>query len=607
MDGEAQKKGGGFSSPVTEAIDDIYRRHLAMRGGALPTYIPELSKVEPDSFAISLAMTDGHVYAAGDDDVEFTIQSISKAFVYGLALRDNGVDAISERIGVAPSGDSFNAINFDNAKNRPFNPMVNAGALVATSLIGGYTPDQRLQRILDLFGACAGRPLAIDEAVYRSESRTGHRNRAIAHLELSAGMIEGDIDQHLDLYFKQCSIKVTARDLAVMAATLANGGVNPVTGVRAMQADHVRHVLSVMTTCGMYDYAGEWEFEVGLPAKSGVGGGIMAVLPGELGLGVFSPRLDGHGNSVRGVGVCRDIAARLKLHMLDYRGAVRSPVRRRYRGDQVRSTRTRPAAARRALDGLAGSIVLFELQGDLRFANMEVLTRDVIAALPGASHIILDARRVSSIGAVAHDMLGQLRRHIVEAGCGMLFVPASDPAGPPPRGDEHTAPDIDSALESAESELLRRAGFDTDDASAQAALEEFDFLHHFEPAEIDALRRYLTPVALPAQAAVIAEGDEADRIYFLTKGAVEARIGAVRLGTIEAGNAFGEVALLGESRRTASVWTRTPVEASVLTVAAAADLFRDEPNVHRKLLLAVGRSLSERLHRANIEIRAHAP
>ncbi|QQS12080.1 MAG: glutaminase A [Rhodospirillales bacterium] len=626
MDG-AGEKAGGLGSPVVEILDEIYRRHRDVSDGAVATYIPELSKVDPDRFGLAVAMPDGQVYEAGDCATLFTLQSISKPIVYGLALKDNGLAGVMARIGVAPSGDAFNAIHFDAATNRPFNPMVNSGAIVAASLVGGRTPAERLARVMDMLGAFAGRTLSIDEAVFRSERDTGHRNRAIAHLELASGMIEGDIDEHLDLYFRQCSVLVTARDVAVMAATLANGGVNPLTGIRALATDLVRHVLSLMTSCGMYDYAGEWEFDVGMPAKSGVGGGIMAALPGELGIGVFSPRLDPHGNSVRGVGVCRDLAARLRLHMLDHRGAVRAPVRRRYRGDVVRSTRQRPAAAQRALDGLARSIVVFELQGDLRFANMEALAREAVAALPGASHIVLDAQRVSSISAVANDMLARLRRRIVEAGRAMVFIPAAASAAPaagsgapaasgaasgrPARAatddDGRTAPDVDTALERAETELLRRAGFDTDDAAARAELAEFEFLDRLDAGGVAALARHLAAAELPAGSVLIEEGAEADSVYFLVRGVVEIGIGAVRLGTVEAGNVLGEVALLGPGRRTATVRARTAVGVLVLTADAAARLHEEAPDVQRELLLAVGRSLRERLRRANLEIQAHAP
>ena len=255
-------------------------------------------------------------YQVGDHDRPFALQSISKVFVYGLALADHGRDYVLKHVGVEPSGDAFNSIDFDERNNRPYNPMVNAGALVTTDLVRGKDPAEKFERILDSLRTYAGNEsLAVDEDTFEAEMRTADRNRATAYLMRSNGMISGDVESILALYLRQCSVQVTCRDLAVMAATLANGGVNPITGERALPLHHVREVLSVMHTCGMYDAAGQWAFDVGVPAKSGVSGGIMALVPGKGGIGVYSPGLDAYGNSVRGIGVCREISERLGLHV----------------------------------------------------------------------------------------------------------------------------------------------------------------------------------------------------------------------------------------------------------------------------------------------------
>ena len=211
------------------------------------------------------------------------------------------------------------------------------------------TQEQRIANMLALFGGLAGRELEIDEQVFRSEKATGHRNRAIAYMMLNSGMIERDPNEVLDLYFRQCSVTVTCRDLAMMAATLANDGINPLTGERCSTPHYVRDVLSVMNSCGMYDYAGEWAYEVGMPAKSGVSGCIMAVIPGQFGIGVFSPPLDAHGNSVRGISVCQEISNEFELHAFNNRTNVRSVIRRDYRGDRVRSNRLRTPEERKIL------------------------------------------------------------------------------------------------------------------------------------------------------------------------------------------------------------------------------------------------------------------
>ena len=269
-------------SAVAAYLAGLYERHLATDEGAVATYIPELSGVDPSLFGICLATVDGSVYEAGDARVPFTIQSMSKPLTYGLALERLGREAVRRRIGVEPSGDAFNEISISPATGTPCNPLINAGAITCAGLVANVVDDP-FQLLLDTYSRYAGRALELDEAVYRSETDTGHRNRGMAHLLRGAGVLDNP-DAALDLYFRQCSISVECRDLAVMAATLANGGLNPITRERAVGEEVVRDVLSVMASCGMYDFAGEWLVSVGLPAKSGVSGGVFAVLPGRLGI-----------------------------------------------------------------------------------------------------------------------------------------------------------------------------------------------------------------------------------------------------------------------------------------------------------------------------------
>ena len=271
--------------PVEGLLHDVWREVSGLHDGEIATYIPELAKADPATCGISLATLDGQVYVAGDL-TPFSIQSVSKPFAYALALADRGEHAVLAKVGTEPTGDPFNSISIDVATGRAHNPMVNAGAIVTSTLVDGTTRDAQFERLLAGLSGFAGRPLDVDEEVFASERDTGDRNRAIAYLMRSAGLLEDDVDEQVELYFRQCSVLVTARDLAVMAATLANGGLNPVTGEQVVPRHIVASVLTVMTTCGMYDYAGEWLFRVGLPAKSGVSGGISAALPGQLGLGV---------------------------------------------------------------------------------------------------------------------------------------------------------------------------------------------------------------------------------------------------------------------------------------------------------------------------------
>jgi len=305
-------------------VQDLYRRHLQLPDAdvdrvydARRGYVPlaEAPSVR-DLFGLSLETVEGEELGAGDTDFPFALQSISKVFAYALALADHGREGVLKRVGVEPSGEAFSSLVFDEHNNRPFNPMVNAGALAATSLIKGKSSSEKLDRILSLLRLFAGNEtLTADEKTFEAELQSADRNRAIAYLMRSEGMLDGDVEATLELYLHQCSVHVTSRDLARMGATLANGGVNPLTGQRALPGPMVRDVLTVMYTCGMYDFAGEWAFSVGVPAKSGVSGGVLVVVPGKGGVGLFSPGLDRFGNSVRGTRVCQELSLRLGAHL----------------------------------------------------------------------------------------------------------------------------------------------------------------------------------------------------------------------------------------------------------------------------------------------------
>lgn len=306
---------------VSMAMHSIHQQGLLLTEGALADYIPELARVQPERFGMSVMTVGGRLYEIGDTQTEFTIQSVSKAFSYCMALEALGRDHVLARVGVEPSGDAFNAIEFDPVTRRPYNPMVNAGAITVAGMLrdayGQQSTDKALETVLHRFSLAAGRHLTLDEAVYRSEAATGHRNRAIAHLLCASGVLHEPVEPALDLYFRLCSIRVTARDLAMMGATLAHMGQNPVTGDEVFDIAAVRDTLSVMFSCGMYDYSGSWICDVGIPAKSGVGGGVVGVVNRQLGIGTFAPRLDAKGNSVQGVFAMRSLANELGLHAFD--------------------------------------------------------------------------------------------------------------------------------------------------------------------------------------------------------------------------------------------------------------------------------------------------
>lgn len=302
------------------ALEEAYHLFIDNTEGSLVEYTDDVPPVAPDQFGIAITSLDGTHYEVGDSKSNFAIQSICKPFIYGLALEDRGRDTLFEKVGVEPTGMPYNSIIAIRIRKNPSqNPSVNAGAITSTSLIQASSKKEKWKRLLKMFEAYAGRPVKLDQKVYQSEVKQSHINQALSQVMHSLGSLEGDPTEAVDSYLRACSLNVNALDLSVIAATLANRGVNPKTGKRALQDKYVRDVLSVMLVSGLYDNSGEWMFRVGLPAKSGVGGGILVVVPGKLGIGIFSPRLDPYGNSVRGELVSKYLSKRFRFHILDPR------------------------------------------------------------------------------------------------------------------------------------------------------------------------------------------------------------------------------------------------------------------------------------------------
>ena len=398
-------------SPIPSYLDEVLQSVAADRTGVLANYIPELAEVDPERLGASIAMVDGELYASGDTDSLFTIQSISKPFVYALALADRGFEKVLDKVGVEPSGEPFNEISLEDSSGRPLNPMINAGAITTHSLVGTETmnPAERMERVISGLSAFAGRSLDVDEAVYSSEIEHAHRNLAIAHMlrshdiltENPAGVVEG--------YTRQCSLLVTVQDLAMMAATLANYGIQPVTGEQVVPKTVVRQVLSVMFTCGMYNAAGDWATQVGIPAKSGVGGGIIGAVPGQLGLATFSPRLDVHGNSVRGVSLFERFSSDMGMHVMNIPTVARSAIRANYRigtGEKITQ--------------------VIQLQGRIRFAGAERVIREIVDTHYTGTRIALDISRVYSVDEVAQHMLLEIMRRMRHEGYTVYLIDQDD-------------------------------------------------------------------------------------------------------------------------------------------------------------------------------------
>lgn len=286
--------------------------------GALADYIPALSKVHPDHLGIGVYDNEGNYFEAGDSQVNFTIQSISKPLVFLLALIEHGEDVVFEKVGKEPTGDPFNSIirleTFDERK--PLNPFINAGAISVVSLIKGLDNIEKIEKILNFIRLLADNDdIHVDTSVFLSEKVTGDRNRSMIYFLKSIGNIEGNVDEILDLYFMQCAIKANCKDLARMALILAHRGYDPIRKKQIIPKRPVQIVNALMTTCGMYDASGEFAVKVGIPAKSGVGGGILCVSPKNFGIGVYGPALDGKGNSIAGVEVLHDLAQKFDLSL----------------------------------------------------------------------------------------------------------------------------------------------------------------------------------------------------------------------------------------------------------------------------------------------------
>jgi glutaminase len=301
--------------PIKAALDAAYTKYKGLAEGSNADYIPALAKVDPNLFGIALVTTTGKVYTAGDVKSEVSIQSISKVFTMARVFQETGEAEVADNIGVDATGQPFNSIiAIEQFKGKEMNPLVNAGAIAVTSMVRGNSRNEIWNNILTTYSDFAGRRLSVNEEVYKSEAATNQRNQAIGELMWAYGHIKDNPHQAVDIYTRQCAVSVNTVDLATMAATLATGGKNPVTGKTVIDARHVPGVLAVMATAGLYDDSGKWLFMTGLPAKSGVGGGLIAVAPGKFGIAVISPPLDKAGNSVRGQKAITDIVNALRAN-----------------------------------------------------------------------------------------------------------------------------------------------------------------------------------------------------------------------------------------------------------------------------------------------------
>ena len=608
---DAQSSG---TLPLQRYLNALHRSHHALRDGTVATYIPELAKADPDWFGICVVTVDGYAYTVGDSDRAFTIQSISKPVVYAAALADRGRAGVLRKVGVEPSGEAFNSISLNPQTGAPLNPMINAGAIATTALVRGDTAAEKWARIAEIMSRFIGREASVDEAIYRSESSTGFRNRAIAWMLKNFGVIEGEPMESLENYFRQCSVLVTCRDLACLAATLANGGVNPVTRERAVAAEDVQAVLSIMATCGMYDYAGSWLYEVGLPAKSGVSGGVIAVLPGRFGIAIYSPPLDANANSTRGIAVCKQMSRDFGLHAF---GGSMSPslvLSRIYSAREAPSRRVRTTAVAARLQALAPQIKCLSLQGDVGFDGAEFIVRNLMRLSGETDSFVLDMHRVTFLTEGGARLLHDVRKSLFAQGKALVYSRIRGRAAvlnalrhTVPEGDNGflSFEDNDLAVEWCEDRLLASHNVPLPRASTLASFPLFAGIGAKALARLEPV---MPSVVFPTGATIISAGPgDDDRIFFIESGEVSVVLGLSdgshqRIATLSSGMSFGEMTMLGSTTRSASVHADTEVRAWTLRASALDVLALQHPDIKITILKNLSLDLAQRLRQANLLI-----
>ena len=397
-----------MKTPIPDYLSGLLDKIRSTDSGKVADYIPELAAAEPDYLGAALCTTTGHVYSAGDDSRRFTIQSISKPFIFALAVQEMGMAEVTRYVGMEPSGEAFNELSLNAEDHRPVNPMINAGAIAVTQLINGVdsSVEDRVAQIQNYMSRLAGRDLEMDQNVCDSELKHSDRNLSLAHMLRNYDIIQDEAADAVLTYSSQCSLLVDVRDLAKMSATLANGGRQPETGEKILDADVCRLTLSVMTSAGMYDGAGRWMADVGIPAKSGVAGGLLGTLPGQLGFATFSPRLNPEGNSVRGVELFKLLSRDMGLHLMS--------TEERYGIHPVRD-----------IEETEDSTV-FYLQGVINFNAAEQILYDMEHWENESSQMILDLTQVTTSNRVGRNMLKEGLRRFKESGHSIGVIDTND-------------------------------------------------------------------------------------------------------------------------------------------------------------------------------------
>lgn len=582
-----------MESPILDYLREVHAELSGLTGGEIYGASKDTAARRND-FGIALATVDGYVYEVGTTDRAFALQSLSKPLSYGLALADLGTEVVDSKVDVEPSGEAFNELSLAEGSGKPTNAMINAGALTVSSLIKGSGGRSATARIEEHYSLYAGRPLRVNGNIYRTELARSDRNHGIAYLLASGGIIEGDPTRALETYLRQCSIQVTCYDLAVIAATLANGGTNPHTGAEALPLDSVERVLSVMLTSGMYDDAGDWVASVGMPAKSGVGGGILAVLPGQAGLAVYSPPLDRHGNSLRGVATCRKISHDMGMHFVRSARDGQSAIISNRTVDREPSSTQRTDEAAETLRDHGHRAAVVELSSDLFFAGTESVVRELSSLPDEVELVVLDVRRVSEISKLAERMLVETQRRLVDSGRTLVLV---DP--------EHTLDDVfskdvprqfdtrDRAVAYTENLILERYGPADSRPSAVPAVAS-PVLSMLDDAEASRLVALMEHRVFEDGDIVRRVGQHFGGVFFILSGGVEIIATdpdgtRIRLSKLGPGMTFGDLALADDDRQETTAKAEGRLEVRVLTAESIDQLEAEDPPLAVQLWRALAR------------------
>lgn len=579
-------------SPIQQYLDSVHERLFDVHGGEQPKNNPSLAEADPDLCGLAMTTADGYTYTSGDAEVPFSMQSISKVFCYAIALQDRGFRYMDSKIDVEPSGSSFKDLSSEANTGRPKNPLINIGAIAATAQILPDSDGEVFDKILRIMSDCAARQLEVDEISYEADRDGGMHNRALSWFLASWGIIDGDPLPAFDDYSRQCAILTSAKDLSIMASTLTNLGVNPVTGKRVFSRSVAQRVMSVMLTCGMYDDSGDWVSSVGMPAKSGVGGGIISVLPGQLGIATYAPPLDRHGSSVRGLAAHRILSRDLELHFVRTSKAGLSTIRAHETIDHVPSTTRRPESAEAVLAEHGCRAHVLEVMGDLLFSGIEVLSREVATFGSETVCVVVDLSRADHVAEVSIKAISRLATALANVGTALALVDPFD------RLDSLLVPvdmrveifeDRNDALTWAEDQILIEFGDDScfpDDSIATPLMfsgldetirKKFVSLLKREEYETGEMVRRV--------------GDEFDGIRFIVSGEIHTMTaedeGGEIIAQLVAGMSFGELALNEVYNQPFDVRAAEPTVVELLSKSAIEKLEKTDPEAAALLWRAI--------------------